>query len=133
MGILTEQELGVLQIHAQGGNVAAVGHWEKPVDHMVALGLLKRHDKHNHSLTPAGEAALEADEREKDAALGRMIEAGSVMGATQKRIREFAEQAAQLLAQAAQASNKVVGDDPDVAVRKWANIIVNRALEILRG
>ena len=130
MAGLSEQELGVLQIHIEGGNVAAIGHWEKVCNRLVELGYLRRVDKLNHEITPEGRKAAEQDENES---LRQIIERGSVIGATQKQIREFAEQAAQLLARAAIASQQAVGDSPEHAVRQWANVIVNRALEILRG
>ena len=44
---------------------------------------------------------------------------------------DFAEQAAQLLAQAAKASERVTGDTPQVAAEKWSGIIYRRALELL--
>lgn len=74
MAGLTEQELGLLMIHVNGGNVAAIGHWEKPCDHLVELGLLRRLDKHNHEITSAGR---EAAEKEETDSLRAMIDANN--------------------------------------------------------
>lgn len=130
MGTLTDQELGILQIHVEGGNVAAIGHWEKACDHLVELGYLRRIDKLNHQITPVGR---EVSRQQEDAAIGKMIEVGSAIGSIQKKIRDFAEQAAQLLVQASRASQDVTGDTPQEAAKKWSGIILRRALELIDG
>ena len=130
---LSEQEVTLLELHAMGQSIAAIGAWEKPCDALVAKGYLQRHDKFNHSITPAGRAAWEEHDKETDKLLGKMIEQASVVGATQKGIRDFAEQAAQLLAQAAKESSKLLGDAPEAAAKKWSDVIFKRALEVLDG
>lgn len=52
---------------------------------------------------------------------------------TQKGIIEYAEAIAQVLAEAGRASQKVTGDDPSVAIRKWTKVIEKRALELVKG
>lgn len=51
---------------------------------------------------------------------------------TQKGIIEYAEAIAQVLAEAGRASQKVTGDHPSVAIKKWAKVIEKRALELVR-
>lgn len=51
---------------------------------------------------------------------------------TQHAIIKYAESMAQILAEAGRASHDATGDPPKLAVRRWSDIILNRALEILR-
>lgn len=51
---------------------------------------------------------------------------------TQHGIIRHAEAMAQVLAEAGRASHDALGDPPEAAVRKWSQIILKRALEILR-
>lgn len=50
---------------------------------------------------------------------------------TQRGIIEVAEKMAEILAEAGRASNKAVGDSPAYAVRRWSDVIRDRALELL--
>lgn len=50
---------------------------------------------------------------------------------TQAGIQKYAEAMAQVLAEAGRASCKAIGDDPAVAVRRWADVIRRRALELI--
>jgi hypothetical protein len=52
---------------------------------------------------------------------------------TQNGIIEYAEAMAQVLAAAGRASRKATGDAADYAVRKWSDVIRDRALDILRA
>lgn len=51
---------------------------------------------------------------------------------TQHGIIRYAEEMAQVLAEAGRASHDALGDPAEVAVRKWSDVILKRALEILR-
>lgn len=130
---LTEDELAVLMIAARGESMIAIGRWEQPINHLVQMGLLLRHDKANHTITPAGREVLQAEEKITDKALGGLIESSSRVGAAQKSIRDFAEQAAQLLAEASRESARITGDRKEYAAQEWSRIILNRALELLTG
>ena len=50
---------------------------------------------------------------------------------TQAGIQKYAEAIAQVLAEAGRASSKVTGDAPSTGTRKWASVILDRALQIL--
>jgi len=52
--------------------------------------------------------------------------------ATLHGIIKYAEAMAQVLAQAALASQKATGDDPDVALGRWMGVIQNRAHNLIR-
>lgn len=128
---LSDDELTVLLIAAKGEPMLAIGRWEEPTKNLILKGYLRPcTDKINNIITDAGrKAAREAE----DAPFKALIEIGSKVGATQKAIRDFAEQAAQLLAQAAKTSHDITGDAPEYAAEKWSGIILRRAKEILRG
>jgi len=51
---------------------------------------------------------------------------------TQKGIIEYAEGMAQVLAKPGRASQKVTGDHPSVAIKKWSKVIEKRALELVK-
>jgi Lhr-like helicase len=51
---------------------------------------------------------------------------------TQHGIIKYAEAMAQVLAEAGRASKKATGDSVEYAVNKWAEIIRQRALELVR-
>lgn len=133
---LTENEEAVLLIAAEGGNVAPIGMWKEPVESLALRGILYRQDAFNYALTGKGREVIAAlvkrTDARTDAALGALIERGNVIGTAQKRIIDFAEQAAQLLAASALASEKVTGDAPEAAARKWSEVILRRALDLLR-
>jgi hypothetical protein len=51
---------------------------------------------------------------------------------TKGAILEYVEPMAQVLAAAGRASEEAMGDSADYAVRAWSNVILERALDILR-
>lgn len=52
--------------------------------------------------------------------------------ATQEGIAQFCEGAAQVLAEAACASEKAIGDSPTYAAKRWSDVILRRAQDLLR-
>ena len=133
MSDLTSDEEACLLIMAEGGFLAPIGRWEKPVYELARKGLATRKDPLNYIISGAGRERVAQLEKEHDAVFGGLIERCGVMEVTQKRIIDFAEQAAQLLAAAALASEKVTGDSSEAAVRKWSDEIYQRACQLLRG
>ena len=129
---LTPDEEACLLIMAEGGFLAPIGRWEKPVYELARKGLATRKNAHNYIISGAGRERATQLDKEHDVALGGLIERSSQIGAAQKRIIDFAEQAAQLLAAAALASEKVTGDSPEAAARKWSDQIYQRACQLLR-
>ncbi len=129
---LTPDEEACLLILAEGASLAPIGRWEQPVQELARRGLATRMDPFNYHISNAGRERVARLEKEHDAALGSLIERCGVMEVTQKRIIDFAEQAAQLLAVEALASEKVTGDSSAAAAHKWSRIILDRALELLR-
>ena len=128
---LTQDEASVLMIAAQGQSLIAIGRWEKPIDSLVKRGLLHANDKFNNVITDAGAKALEGHERNEDAVLLKVINKQLEAQHTQTNIQTFAEQAAQLLAQAARTSAEVTGDTETWAADQWGQVIIKRARELL--
>lgn len=138
---LTDDEVTVLTLAAQGNSMMAVARWEKPADSLVEKGFLVRHDKFNHSITPAGRKALEQTQQQDEAALDNAIR--QIMRApptavshgaqiSQKQAAVNAEMAANHLVLAVQLSCSVTGDSIELAARQWAEQILAAALEKLR-
>jgi hypothetical protein len=125
---LTDDEFTVLLIAKTGQSIGAIGRWEIPVDSLVRLGFLKRGDKFNNYITPAGEKAV--DERENEDARA-LIGAMAPVPQVQEDIQDFVQQAAQILAKAAKASSILTGDAEKIAARKWGALIIERACELL--
>lgn len=125
---LTDDEYTVLLIAVQGESMIPIGRWEVPIKNLAKRGLMFRHDDVNYGITYAGRAAARTRETQDDRQLGRALE---MAPAIQNSIRDFAEQAAQLLAKAAIASAAVTTDTPEQAVRKWSEVIRKRAVELL--
>lgn len=137
---LTPDEKTVLLIASQGEPMIPIGKWKKPVESLAKKGLLKAH-KHpgdpsghfNHRITPEGRAAVEEAEREDDAAIGHLITASTAVGHEQRKARAHAEQIAVQLVDLAEASAAVTGDSKQMALREWARVVLERALEMMGG
>lgn len=121
---LTDDEFSVLLIAAQGESMIPIGRWQKPVESLVAKGFLFRQDQNNNTITNAGRRAVEARDNADAKAL---IEVAAAM----PNIRAVADGMATALAGIARESNRVTGDAPADAARKWSEIILTRALELL--
>lgn len=124
---LTEDERIVLTIAAKGQSMIAIARWEKPIDSLVAKGLMVRHDKHNNLITNAGREAIAEDE---DKPYRDLLETGIKLRNAHEQARQSAEQAAQHLALAARAS-AATGNSPQYAAEQWAKVVLDRALELL--
>ncbi len=129
---LTDDELTVLMIAAQGESMIAIGRWQKPTESLIQKGFMQSRggDNFNCVITDAGRAACKEAE---DAPYRAMIETAGKIQTTQAQIPDFAEQAAHLLEKAGLASSIVTGDAPEAAIKKWGSVIINRALDILHG
>ena len=127
---LTEDERIVLTIAAEGESMMAIARWEKPIDALVARGLMQRGDKFNNFITPAGRAAIKQVE---DEPYRQMLEAGLNLRNQQEQARASVEQAAMHLMYAARASALATGDTPEFAAQSWSPKILERAIELLKG
>ena len=127
---LTQDELTVLMIAAEGESMMPIGRWEDPVNNLVARGYLKRNDKFNNYITTEGRKALNRDEIETTKA---RIETTNQIVDGREKARRLAEKIAGQLVDLANLSNKVTGDNQIEALERWSRLILTRALELLNG
>lgn len=125
---LTQDELTVLLIAAQGESMMPIGRWEAPVENLVKRGYLARADKFNNYITPEGRAVAEAQDNANHKAV---IEARNEVVGAQDKARARAEELAVLLAELATYSAAITGDDKMKALRSWGRIVLERAKEKL--
>lgn len=136
MSELSQDELTVLMIAAEGEPMAPIGRWKEPTEALVRKGLLKPY-KHvgdptgyfNNYITPAGKTALKADEDGSTTQLAMTISKIDNAHATARR---NAEAIAVQLVDLAELSYKITGDDKVKALRNWAKVILTRALELMQ-
>ncbi len=126
MSDLSDDEFTCLMITAQGESIMPIGRWERPVESLVAKGYLERHDKFNNTITPAGRAALQKRDHDDTTAMVTTFRAAADM---QAKARSSADAAVMMLVEAAKASVSATGDTMQVAVMRWGQEIVQRALE----
>ena len=70
---LSDDEFVVLTLAANGESMAAIGRWEKPIEHLVLLGMLHRHDKFNNVITSKGRQAHHAHEEKIELGLANAV------------------------------------------------------------
>lgn len=139
MSDLSADELTVLLIAAKGEPMIPIGRWKAPMESLVRRGYIAPHPHSgdptghfNHHITPQGQAAADGEETAYDQQLGDLITRSNVIGHAQNKARADAEAIAVQLVNLAEASSKVTGDDKVEALRNWARMILERALEIMR-
>ncbi len=135
MDNLSQDELTVLMIAAEGEPMMPIGRWKEPMEKLIDRGYLKPH-RHagdptgyfNNYITPEGRAAVKADEIDT---AGKIESIGETIHAGQQQARETVEQIAAQLVDLANLSQRITGDDRTKALRNWAKIILTRALELM--
>ena len=130
---LSNDEMSVLMIAAQGQTMLPIGRWEEPTKSLAAKGFMKCEilaGGPQYMITEAGRAAMEKGD---DDNIRAIIETTSEVGTTQKEARVGAETAAQMLAKIVKLSTPITGDIPETAARRWSTIILNRALDIINN
>ena len=125
---LTDDERTVLMIADQGESMMPIGRWERPVNHMVELGYLQRHDKFNNSITETGRLAINEANDAVDTAAAKAL----IAGHNGKVVyRQHGEALATKLVEMTRAAMQVTNDEPAVALQKCVAAIRDRALELL--
>jgi hypothetical protein len=82
---MTDDEMTVLLIAAQGESMIPIGRWEQPILALTERGLMQRNDASNYGITEKGKRAVKQEETERDAALvkeltGKTIEMETYLG-----------------------------------------------------
>lgn len=129
MSDLSFDEITLLLIAAQDQSMMPIGCWEVPLKSLVDRGYLKSLDPFNHVITAAGRAAAKQAE---DDSLRAMINVNNTIVQGQKETESQAEQIAVQLVDLAETSNRITGDDKIEALHRWARVILERALEIMK-
>src|SRR5882757_7715260 len=70
---MTDDELTVLMIAAQGESMIPIGRWEVPILSLTTQGLMRRNDGSNYSITEKGIAAVRREESERDGAFAKAL------------------------------------------------------------
>lgn len=130
MADLSDDELTVLLIAAEGQPMMPIGRWEPAVKSLIAKGFLTGEDKFNAWITTAGREAAKASDDHNYAAIP---ETGTKIANARTVSQQSVEQAAQHLAIAGRAIAQVTGESPRTAMSQWATAAIKRALEILDG
>lgn len=129
MADLSQDELTVLLIAAEGESMMPIGRWEAPVESLVHKGYLRRVDRFNNYITDAGRKAAEETEK---ANFKAVINTNLNISDVQNQARARAEELAVLLAELSNYSAAATGDMPMTALRNWGKIILERAKELLK-
>lgn len=136
---LTPDETTILLIAAKGEPMMPIGRWAEPTKSLIAKGLLKPH-KHagdptghfNNYITPQGTAAVEDLDKQEDQALADVINLSRGVTHAQNKAAASAEQIAVQLVDLTELSVRVTGDAKIEALRNWARVILERALEMMK-
>ena len=136
---LTSDEKTVLLIANEGASMMPIGRWEEPTKSLIEKGLMKRRphagDPTGHfnvHITLNGRKALNAAELQDDQAYADLINTSRGVVHAQHKAAAHAEKIAADLVELTKLSSQVTGDAQIEALRKWARIILERALEILK-
>ena len=126
---LTQDELTVLLIAAEGQSMAPIGRWEAPTNSLVAKGYLKSLDKFNNVITPAGLVACNKADDDNARAL---ITANNAVVEGRQRAAARAQELAVLLVELATYSSGITGEGRLSSLVKWIEEIRKQALELLK-
>jgi FkbM family methyltransferase len=70
---MTDDELTVLMIAAQGESMIPIGRWKQPIESLTARGLMRCFDTANYGITALGQQAVKQEEKERDGALAAAL------------------------------------------------------------
>lgn len=127
---LTDDERTVLLIADGGESMMPLGRWEQPVEHLVELGYLERHDKFNNVITEKGRLAINAAEEGVSDDFAKALIARHNAGIA---YRQKGNEIAQKLVELTKELAVITGDDPATALTKCSDAIWARAKELLNG
>lgn len=125
---LTDDERTILMIADQGESMIPIGRWEQPVERLVELGYLQRHDKFNNTITEAGRLALNDEQEIVDDNFARaFIKANNavvVVNSLQNISVELAKWAKEVAEETA--------CEPMIALQKCVAAVRDRAIDMLK-
>lgn len=140
MPALTQDEIAVLMIAAEGEPMMPIGRWEKPVEALVSKGFLKGHPsaqdptgRHNCYITDAGRQALQSEEAETDKALAATLNKFGARATAQKQMIDEVTKAAESLARAAVIAKAATDDSLNQAMKNCLNLLKQKLNEMGYG
>jgi FkbM family methyltransferase len=74
---MTDDEMTVLLIAAQGESMIPIGRWEQPILALTERGLMKCNDAVNYGITAKGREVVKREEKERDGAFAAALTAKS--------------------------------------------------------
>jgi len=136
---LSQDEITVLLIAAEGEPMMPIGRWRAPAESLIAKGLLQPRPHvgdpagfFNLHITAAGKAQAAQTESDFDGQMRTLIDVNNQIHHAKTQARAAAEQIAVQLVDLTELSVKVTGDDKIKALREWSKVILTRALEMMR-
>lgn len=136
MSDLTQDETTLLLIAANGEPMMPIGRWRASAENLVAKGYLKPRPHagdptgfFNLHITAAGQAAVDASEQQTAVTMTMIT---SDIERQHEKLRGEAEAIAVSMANLAERSAQVTGENARASMQKWAKVIGKRALELVR-
>lgn len=129
MAELTEDEVTCLTIMGDGENMLAIGRWKEPIEHLKELGLSRNIAPLNYVITTEGRTKLGECNKQTDDAFLRIT---SNIKATKEQVLKVLETAAQNLSDAAKMQQQMTNEPPNQVVWELGQLIIKRALELLK-
>jgi hypothetical protein len=129
---LTDDERAVLMIAADNQSMIPIGRWQKPIENLSFLGLLRKLDAVNYIITDNGRKMLADRQHEEDAEFQHAFAQITDDRNAREQSMMSLNQAAQHLVYAAKAAAKISGTQPEKEVWTIGQSVVARALELLK-
>lgn len=133
---LSQDEITLLLIAANGEPMMPIGRWRVSATSLVQKGYLNPRPHpgdpegfFNLHITPSGRKAVKDADDEPHVSMQMLTED---IQRQQERLRRQAEGIVVQLVDLAEESSKVTGDSPRDAMEKWAKVIGQRALELVK-
>lgn len=133
---LSQDELTVLLIANEGDRMMPIGRWGAPSRSLLARGYLQPNPSpqdptgnFNLTITAIGRQAVTKDE---DDTARQMIEANNNLVTGKQQARSQAEAIAVQMVDLVELSIKVTGGSRQDALRRWSDMILVRAQELMR-
>jgi hypothetical protein len=127
---ISQDEMTVLSIAAEGQHVAPIGRWKPAVLSLTLKGLMQRVDDVNYTITAQGRIEQAGED---DKAIREILESGAKIENARTQATQSVEQAALHLSYAARASSLITGQSTGHEVDKWLEVVRDRAKVLARN
>lgn len=138
MSDLTDDELTVLTLAAQGAPMIPIGRWKAPAEKLIRLGYLQPTPSagdpsggFNLQATEKGKALALSQHQEEEARQDEALRGFLQRAGIQQQLALKGQEIAKQLAEMATLSVTVKKATRKEALREWSRIILERALELI--